>query len=166
MKLETFVRLPFCDLHSRIGWPIQIAVMGLAWSVIGLVVVGQSCGQTAEQPLASESAGLQHDENDPSTANDAGDAYAMDPDFVKALNSLDESLKFKPENPAKIQFRVRLAGLVGGMLLGLLAVVFGYLKLNHLTRGFYSGKLQSIAVAVAVLILVLGYFLWTKVLFQ
>jgi hypothetical protein len=48
-------------------------------------------------------------------------------------------------------------------MLAELAVLFGYLKIQHATRGFYSGRLQSLAAAVALAVLgfaCLFYFAW------
>lgn len=98
--------------------------------------------------------------------DDSGDALGLNPDFIAAYRSLDESLKYEPEKAQQIRNRIVATGVVGGALLGILVVAFGYLKLNLLTRGFYSGRLQTMAIASAILILGLCYFLWTQVLFQ
>jgi hypothetical protein len=44
-------------------------------------------------------------------------------------------------------------GFVGGAVLALLAVAYSYFRLDHATRGFYTGRLQFLAVA-AILVLV------------
>ncbi len=43
--------------------------------------------------------------------------------------------------------RTIFAGLVGGSMLALLAVILGYFRLDNATRGFYTGRLQFMAVA-------------------
>ena len=45
----------------------------------------------------------------------------------------------------------------GGVLL--LSVLFAYLKLEHATRGFYSGRMQSFAVILAIAVVCLFYYL-------
>ncbi len=59
--------------------------------------------------------------------------------------------------------RLLLTGTLVGWMLAELAVLFGYLKIQHATRGFYSGRLQSLAAAVALAVLgfaCLFYFAW------
>ena len=58
--------------------------------------------------------------------------------------------------------RLLLTGTLLGMLLGQLSVLFGYLKINHATRGFYSGRLQSIAAVASVAVLGAGYLFYTS----
>ena len=43
------------------------------------------------------------------------------------------------------------------VLLGQLSVLFGYLKINHATRGFYSGRLQSFSVVASAAVFAVGY---------
>ena len=93
---------------------------------------------------------------------------AVNPGIDADLQSLDESMKFDGESTKERQTRDRMVaiGLIGGTLLALLGVAFGYLRLDHATRGFYCGRLQMLAVACSVSILAFGYFLWTQVLFK
>ncbi len=62
-------------------------------------------------------------------------------------------LEFKTRN------RLISGGLIGGALLGLLAVVFGYLKMEAATRGFYSRRLQTATLVMAFVILVAAFWL-------
>ncbi len=57
--------------------------------------------------------------------------------------------------------RVRLisTGIAGGGVLSLLMVLFGYFRLNHATRGFYSRRLQLGAASLAILIALACYLL-------
>jgi hypothetical protein len=50
----------------------------------------------------------------------------------------------------EIRRRVRLAGAGAGVLLGLIATLWGYLKLDTASRGYYSGRLKLAAGAAAV----------------
>ncbi len=92
-----------------------------------------------------------------------------DPEFAKAFNSLDETLNVDPEEKlaSELLLRNRLvtAALIGGMFLGWMGVLFAYLRLDHATRGFYSGRLQTLAAVISIAILVVGYILWSQVLF-
>ena len=59
--------------------------------------------------------------------------------------------------------RLLLTGTLVVVLLGQLSVLFGYLKINHATRGFYSGRLQSFAAFASVAVFVIGslfYMSW------
>lgn len=52
--------------------------------------------------------------------------------------------------------RLRIAGLIGAGVLGILSVVFGCLRIDLATRGFYSRRLQTIsALLLAAIILVI-----------
>ena len=60
--------------------------------------------------------------------------------------------------------RVHQMGLMGGFLISVLAISFGFLRLNHQTRGFYRGRLQFLAfLGFLVLLLVVGNFAETIV---
>ena len=50
----------------------------------------------------------------------------------------------------EVRRRVRLGGTGAGLLLGLLATLWGYLKLDTASRGYYSGRLKLAAGAAAV----------------
>ena len=71
------------------------------------------------------------------------------------LTSIDE----KWDNDQTRQ-RVVSTGIVGGGLLCFLGVIFGYLRLNHATRGFYSRRLQMGAASVTILITLICYGLF------
>lgn len=48
----------------------------------------------------------------------------------------------------------------GGAILMLLAVAYGYFRLELTTRGFYSGRLQITSSIVSLAILIATYFFW------
>lgn len=50
---------------------------------------------------------------------------------------------------ARTRGRIAGAGLVGGTVLSILVVTLGYLKLEAATRGFYSRRLQTLALILA-----------------
>jgi hypothetical protein len=50
----------------------------------------------------------------------------------------------------EIRRRVRLAGSGAGLLIGLIATLWGYLKLDTASRGYYSGRLKLAAGAAAI----------------
>lgn len=72
----------------------------------------------------------------------------------------DEFKSYVIENvqEAKTKKRLVRSGLIGGSILTLLAIVFGYLKMETATRGFYSRRLQTISVVVAAAMLALFYW--------
>ena len=53
--------------------------------------------------------------------------------------------------------RLLMTGAMVIVLLGQLSVLFGYLKINHATRGFYSGRLQSFSVVASAAVFAIGY---------
>lgn len=63
---------------------------------------------------------------------------------------------------AKLSNRLLLTSALVGILLGQLSVLFGYLKINHATRGFYSGRLQSIAAVASMVVFAAGYIFYTS----
>ncbi len=58
----------------------------------------------------------------------------------------------------RIRSRILLAGLFGAGLLAILAVLFGYLRINHATRGFYDRRLQTISIMIFMAIIIAVYF--------
>ena len=56
---------------------------------------------------------------------------------------------------ALVAERLKYTAVATGGLFGLLATVFGYLKLDTLTRGYYTGRLRM-AAAMTILALVAG----------
>lgn len=55
---------------------------------------------------------------------------------------------------------------LGGLMLVFLALLFGYLRLDHATRRFHSARLQLAALVLSGIVLIVGYLLWTQVLFK
>ncbi len=53
------------------------------------------------------------------------------------------------------QNRLLLTACIGVGFFSLLAVLFGYLRLNHMTRGFYTGRLQTVSAVVAVIVVII-----------
>lgn len=69
---------------------------------------------------------------------------------------IDEVKQLSSES--KTRSRLLLAGICGAGLLGLLAVLFGYLRINHATRGFYNRRLQTISIMITIAIISAIYF--------
>ena len=67
----------------------------------------------------------------------------------------DQEAPAKPRT--KLTNRLLMTGTLVVVLLGQLSVLFGYLKINHATRGFYSGRLQSFSVVASVAVFATGY---------
>ena len=86
-----------------------------------------------------------------------------DVDFFVGYTQLrldDEFRSVVGKQLAELQTRRRLVkgGLVGGFVLTLLTVMFGYLKMETATRGFYSRRLQTASIAIAIALLTALYF--------
>lgn len=150
------------------------------WNMAGFVAIGVivvlCCDQfsQAQDSAAKKSIDVEsvveaaNGRDEPASKPLTDEDFAINADLVAACESLDESLKYEGKTTKGQQTRDRLVaiGLVGGTFLALLAVLFGYLRLDHATRGFYSGRLQLLAGISAVAILAVCYFLWTLVLFK
>lgn len=100
----------------------------------------------------------------------SGQDLASQPDVVvrradqESAQGTDNNLMpaTRPEPGIALSNRLLLTGTLIGILLGQLSVLFGYLKIDHATRGFYSGRLQSIAAAASIAIFVAGYLFYTN----
>jgi len=94
----------------------------------------------------------------------AADSGLVDGAKVDPAVELQES----PEKSATQSLRTRLIcyAFFGGLLLVFLAILFGYLRLDHATRGFHSGRLQIAALVLSAVVLAASYLVWTQVLFQ
>jgi len=67
-----------------------------------------------------------------------------------ALDQHDRHVIEERLQSVEIRRRVRLAGAGAGLLLGLIATLWGYLKLDTASRGYYSGRLKLAAGAAAI----------------
>lgn len=63
---------------------------------------------------------------------------------------------------AEVQRRLSFLGLGAAVVLGLLATMFGYLKLDTATKGFYSSRLQLAASLLVAVVLVAGVVLGVR----
>lgn len=54
--------------------------------------------------------------------------------------------------------RMTLVGTACFGVIGTILILFGYFRLNHATRGFYSGRLQTLALVMIVILL--GVAIW------
>lgn len=88
--------------------------------------------------------------------------------LMTAYKSQDQALNKKKVLAEQKQMRDRLVGfgVIGGAFLALMGILFAYLRLDHATRGFHSGRLQLLASFISILMLATCYFLWTQVLFK
>ena len=129
---------------------ILLIVSSIAASAAGSSSLGQELGhqpgQTVVEPVDDD----------------------MGADLMVAMKSLDETLNKKDALAERMETRNRLVGFAvfSAAFLAIIGVLFGYLRLDHATRGFHSGRLQMLAAFAVVLILTACYFLWTQVLFK
>jgi hypothetical protein len=89
-------------------------------------------------------------------------------DTITTMISLHELLEFDSHanqmieasyRRSVVQSRLGYLSMGGGTLLGLLTIVFGYLKLDTLTRGYYTGRLRLTALAAILGLAVIAGFL-------
>lgn len=86
--------------------------------------------------------------------------------LLESMNSMDRVLAGDKETRDPIRDRLVAVAILGGAFLALLGVLFFYLRVDHASRGFYSGRLQMISVIAVIIILAVCYLLWTQVVFQ
>ncbi len=93
-----------------------------------------------------------------SSVNDVGDAQLGPMRRIHALLEFDERVERflvqRWENRERVE-RLGLASVCAAAVLGLIGVVFVYLKIDTATRGFYSRRLKAAAVLATILIIVL-----------
>ena len=88
-------------------------------------------------------------------------ANSVSDEVSPAVDSMTEPGEQKPAEDVSPE-RLEFVGLVGVTFLMLLAVLFGYLRLDHATRGFYSGKLQTVAVILTAAILATSFYIYVQ----
>ena len=85
------------------------------------------------------------------TAEEAGEVMEPVADASAGGNS---------DREERLQKRLLTVVVVGGVILLLLTVVYGYFRLELITRGFYSGRLQVLSVVASLIVVTAAYFLW------
>lgn len=144
--------------HNQTHRAYSIRQSCLIFTLAGFIAVSTTCLSSFGQELGSGSS---------KTAVEADDD-AVAEDLVAAMKSMDEALSKNDVLAEQRQMRDRLVcfGVFGVTFLALMGVLFGYLRLDHATRGFHSGRLQMLAAFISILILATCYFLWSQVLFK
>lgn len=131
-------------------------------SLSGLVFIASNPGSVYAQESEPGNALVEQQEDD-------GTEYSeSNAEMLAAMKSLDQALNQKEILAEREQTRDRLVGfgVIGGAFLALVGVLFAYLRLDHATRGFHSGRLQLLSGLISVVIIATCYFLWTQVLFK
>lgn len=66
------------------------------------------------------------------------------------------------DSVAEVRLRKRLVfvAIVTSGVIAILALLFAYLRMEYITRGFYSGRLQFLAVALTVVVIAVCYLAW------
>lgn len=68
----------------------------------------------------------------------------------------DESLVHEKQ----LRDRLICVAIVGVAVICLLGILFAYLRMEYISRGFYSGRLQLISIGAGLLVLTACYFAW------
>lgn len=90
--------------------------------------------------------------------SEASDGQVVSDAVAATVQSIDSPPQSAPRTT--LSNRLLLTGTLVVVLLGQLSVLFGYLKIDHATRGFYSGRLQSVAAFASVAVFVIGYLFY------
>jgi hypothetical protein len=135
-----------------------------------VLLVGEAQDSFGASPLSQQSIGdlegsIEATESVPKDEGSAGDDSAVDDSANGATAKPNEPMKEEPQldQPGRgttLSNRLLLTGTLVVVLLGQLAVLFGYLRINHATRGFYSGRLQSFSAVASVAVIAAGYLFY------
>ena len=141
-------QLLLCSRSARFAW-IVVGSMLLLWTTLAHRVYGDAPVRAQKTSLVANA--------DQAATNQA----TQDPIELTAQSEPVEVIDDR-------SLRNRLIGYAffGGLTLVFLGVLFGYLRLDHATRGFHTGRLQLVALILLGIVLVVGYLLWTQVLFK
>ena len=98
-------------------------------------------------------------------ATTVGLALVSDQDSGKGGVTAVEPVTASPDAVAsdrerRLKRRLVSVAVLGGVVLLLLAVVYGYFRLELTTRGFYSGRLQILSGIASLAVVTAAYFLW------
>ena len=70
----------------------------------------------------------------------------------------------EPSQQSEAELRLRkrlvLVAIVTSGIIMILGLLFAYLRMEYITRGFYSGRLQFIGVALTVVVIAVCYLTW------
>ena len=88
--------------------------------------------------------------------SEEGGEVAADP----ALSNAVAPNAVGSDRERRLKKRLITVAVFGGMVLLLLAVVYGYFRLELTTRGFYSGRLQVLSGIASLAVVAAAYFLW------
>lgn len=138
----------------------------IAFSMFALSAITLSANPLPAQttPLPNSVATLASVWPSPQTATphaeDTTNAPAGETQNIDEATTIAPKTETDPEAEKKTLARLKVIGISGLGLFGLLTLLFGYLRLNHATRGFYSRRLQACAALAAVAILAICYFSW------
>ena len=84
----------------------------------------------------------------PANAKAAGAEF----DVLLAQNAIPSS-SADERNTELQKKRMCLVGAACGAVVGTILILFGYFRLNHATRGFYAGRLQTLAMVMVAILL-------------
>lgn len=101
----------------------------------------------------------------PAAGSAIGLAQVSDQDSGKGGGTAVEPVTASPDAVAsdrerRLKRRLVSVAVLGGVVLLLLAVVYGYFRLELTTRGFYSGRLQVLSGIASLAVVTAAYFLW------
>ena len=85
-------------------------------------------------------------------SDESGEAGGTDPGVASTAVTSDRERRLKK--------RLVTVAVLSGVVLLLLAVVYGYFRLELTTRGFYSGRLQILSGIASLAVMTVAYFLW------
>jgi len=163
---ELQLAAPGLVTHGRLVRSSLKAVRFSAWWMLLLIALlpGRSVVGQDTKLTPGEAVVVQEDVVDSGAGDEPANHGAVVGDSAAPAAEVPESL----EEFGDQSLRDRLISYTffGASLLVFLGILFGYLRLDHATRGFHSGRLQVAALALCAIVFAVSYLIWTQVLFK
>lgn len=132
---------------------LSVLLFGETADSCGVSTLSQQSVSSLEGPVGASATALQGGDSTSEDSMNGATAKPVEP--MKGGSQLGQ-----PGRRTTLSNRLLLTGTLVVVLLGQLSVLFGYLRINHATRGFYSGRLQSFSAVASVAVIAAGYLFY------
>ncbi|MEL7497490.1 MAG: hypothetical protein AAFN77_07760 [Planctomycetota bacterium] len=153
---SAFEELAFAKVALLIQWLNRRAVRIASVGILTLFLIGWFSTSLQANPIVQDNL---HPIEEVDPAGELADVLA---DSFNGNSETDSGVNGPVEGSHEALIRKRMvtaAILIGGLIV-LLGVLFAYLRMEHITRGFYSARLQTVAVLTVLVVVLVCYLLW------